>query len=553
MTNYIDLTKLFIRSLRINKHNRKGGKFFFYALILLTIIFAFIPILFIYTLFVYNAMDKLNRVDFATTGLEALLFVIAIFSFIFAFNVLLNELYFSEDIENMLPLPVKPETIAASKFTSCFLIENVFLFIFLILGILAYTLALKLPVYNLLISLIGIIFLPLIPMILCTIVLFVVINILRKFLTNKAIKNIGFVLLGIFILLTFYALWKISSFNFEKYIESFALGDHKFLEVMRYLVPSVSLFTKGVSTGNFGYILLSILVSIVYFVIMVLLAKKLYYNSVVDITSKDTESKKRSLKAINDFEVRNPIVQYFFKDIKLIFRSPTFFINCIVINIIWPVLIYLIFKIALPTYNISFMRDALSNNNPLFLTRLTMLVIGISIIIPSFNSLASSAFSREGKNYHFMKYIPVKYGIQWREKYFLSFIISFIGIIIYALPFFIIIHVPLLRILLYLVLIILSISIVSLLGLLIDSVYPKLIWDDEADSLRENYNAFIAMGYSILLFVILCGGGYYLIKKGLIPLSLFTFIALLILITGNVILYAKSDEKITKNIIKQEV
>ena len=226
MTNYIDLTKLFIRSLRINKHNRKGGKFFFYALILLTIIFAFIPILFIYTLFVYNAMDKLNRVDFATTGLEALLFVIAIFSFIFAFNVLLNELYFSEDIENMLPLPVKPETIAASKFTSCFLIENVFLFIFLILGILAYTLALKLPVYNLLISLIGIIFLPLIPMILCTIVLFVVINILRKFLTNKAIKNIGFVLLGIFILLTFYALWKISSFNFEKYIESFALGDH---------------------------------------------------------------------------------------------------------------------------------------------------------------------------------------------------------------------------------------------------------------------------------------------------------------------------------------
>ena len=553
MINYLDLTKLFIRSLRINKHNKKGNTFFFYSLIFIIILFGFIPILIIYTILIFNTMFKLNSVDMAIPGYEAILCVMSIFSFVFGFNVLLNELYFSEDIENILPLPVKPETLVASKFTSCFLIENIILFIFLIVGTLAYILALRLPLTNLLLAIIGIIFLPLIPMVLCTIILFITINLLRKFLSNKAIKKVGYLLLILFIVFAFFILWKIATFNFEKYVESFALGNHKFLEVMRYLIPSVYLFTKGITKGSILYILLSVLVSIAYFGIMLLLAKYLYYNSVVDLGSKDTDSKKASYKAINNFKVKNPIIQYFWKDIKIIFRSPTFFINCIVINIIWPVLTFLIFKISLPDYNITFMRNAITNNNTLFLTRLIILVIGVSIIVPSFNSLASSAFSREGKNYHFIKYIPIRYGIQWREKYFLSFILSFIGIIVYSLPFFILIHVPFLKVLLYLLLIVLCISIVTLTGLLIDSVYPKLIWDDEADSLRENYNAFIAMGYSILLFAILCGGGYYLIKHKIITLSLFTIISLLILIIGNILLYIISKKKISYNIINQEI
>ena len=553
MKSYIDLTKLFIRSLRINKHNRKGGKFFFYSLILITILFAFIPILIIYTGFVYDTMSRLNQVNFATIGFEALLFIISIFSFIFSFNVLLNELYFSEDIENILPLPVKHEIIVGSKFTSCFLIENSILFIFLILGALAYILALKLPVYHLIISLIGIIFLPLIPMILCTIILFITINLLKLFLSSKAIKKIGYLLLGLFILLTFYLLWKMAYFDFEEYIEQFTSGNHTFLKIMRYIIPSVYFFTKGITNGSIINILLSIIISLLYFVIMLLFAKILYYNSVADITSKDTDSKKSSFISINNFKVKKPIVQYFWKDIKIIFRSPTFFINCIIINIIWPILVFLIFKISLPDYNLSFMRNAIANNDTLFLTRLIILVIGVSIIIPSFNSLASSAFSREGKNYHFIKYIPIKYGIQWREKYFLSFILSFIGIIFYSLPFFILIKTPLFTIILYLLLIILCISLVSLTGLLIDSIYPKLIWDDEADSLRENYNAFIAMGYSIILFAILCGGGYYLIKHHIISLSIFTIISLSVLSIGNIILYLISNKKISHNIINQEI
>ena len=552
MRQYLDLTKLFIRSLRINKLNKKGGKTPFYILIAILVLLVFLPILAIYTIFVFETMRKLNDVDMAVAGFEALLFIICIFSFVFGFSVLLNELYFSEDIENILPLPVKSETLLASKFTSCFIVENVILFVFLLLAVVSYVFSLDLPNIYILISLIGIIFLPMIPMILCTLFLFAIMRVLKKFLKSTSIRKIGYIFLGILVLLIFFMLWKLSSFNFEEYLEDFAAGDHTFLEIMKFVFPQVFFFTKGLNEGSFLFILLSVIINFIYFGIMVIAAKYFYYDSVVGITSKDTDSKKMSKNLITNFKVKKPTVQYFWKDIKIIFRSPTFIINCIAITIIWPLLIFLIFKIALPDYTISYMRDAIVNQDNVFNFRILLFVIGIPLIITSFNSLASSAFSREGKNFHFIKYIPLKYGLQWRVKYLVSFIISFIGIIIFTILFFLIIHLPILKILLYTLIIILCISFVSLIGLLIDSSFPKLIWDDEADSLRENYNTFIAMGYSLLLFTILCGGGYYLFDHNYITLNQFTIITLLILVIGNIILYLISNKKISRNILKQE-
>jgi ABC-2 type transport system permease protein len=497
-------------------------------------------------------MTELNEVDFAKEGLEALLYIISAFSFVFSFNVILNELYFSEDIDNILSLPVKPETLVASKFTSCFVVENVILYVFLVLGIIAYVTSLGLPIWNLILSIIGIIVLPIIPMVLCTLIVLALIYLFKRFLNSKSIKKITYGLVAVLVFISFYILWKLSSFNFQEYIENFAAGDHTFLNVMKFIFPQVRFFVEGLNDGSIIHMLLSVIISIVYFIAMVFVAKGLYYDGVVEIRNKDTNSKKSSRKILKEAKIMKPEVSYFWKDLKMIFRSPTFFINCIIINIIWPIFIITIFKIALPTYTIDFMRNEIATQNPVFSMRMLLVLLGISILVTAFNSLASSAFSREGKNYQFIKYIPMKYGLQWRVKYVVSFVISFIGIIVYTLPFFIIIGLPILSILLNIVFIILCISFVSLIGLLIDSAFPKLIWDDEADSLRENYNTFIAMGYSLLLFTVLCGGGYYLIDHKSITNEQFTIATFVILLLGNLLLYLISRKKISRNIRNQE-
>ena len=552
MSHYLNLTKLFIRSLRLNKYNKKGRKVSFYTLILLTVLFFLLPVLFIYFAFIFQTMTELNEVDFAKEGLEALLYIISAFSFVFSFNVILNELYFSEDIDNILSLPVKPETLVASKFTSCFVVENVILYVFLVLGIIAYVTSLGLPIWNLILSIIGIIVLPIIPMVLCTIIVLALIYLFKRYLNSKSIKKITYGLVAVLVFISFYILWKLSSFNFQEYIENFAAGDHTFLNVMKFIFPQVRFFVEGLNDGSIIHMLLSVIISIVYFIAMIFVAKGLYYDGVVEIRNKDTNSKKSSRKILKEAKIMKPEVSYFWKDLKMIFRSPTFFINCIIINIIWPIFIITIFKIALPTYTIDFMRNEITTQNPVFAMRMLLVLLGISILVTAFNSLASSAFSREGKNYQFIKYIPMKYGLQWRVKYVVSFVISFIGIIVYTLPFFIIIGLPILSILLNIVFIILCISFVSLIGLLIDSAFPKLVWDDESDSLRENYNTFIAMGYSLILFILLCLGGYYLFDKYIITYSTFVLGSLGILVLCNIILYLINRKRITKNIINQE-
>ena len=146
----------------------------------------------------------------------------------------------------------------------------------------------------------------------------------------------------------------------------------------------------------------------------------------------------------------------------------------------------------------------------------------------------------------------MKYGIQWRVKMFVSFLIPFIGIYLFALPFFISIQLPIYYFLLFLIISVLGILFVSFIGILIDASYPKVVWDDEADALRENYNAFIAMGFALLLFGLLCGGGYYLEHYKDISISFIMFVSLLILFIGNVILYFVAKKMVSHQIKMQE-
>ena len=551
MTNFLSLTKMFIRSLKMNKSNRSKKNVLLYIFIFaFIIIFLVIPFFLLYTFFVFSTMKKLNDIGFAQKGLEALLYVMSVFLLIFGFNSLLNKLFYSDDIENILPLPVKPEEIVASKFTSCYVIENILVFVFLILAVIAYIFSLRLPITYMLLSLIGIIFIPMMPMVYCTIILLLAINVLKNFMSTKTIKRIGFFFLMLLIFLVGLTLYKLSTFNFEVFLEDFATGDQTFISTMKYIFPSIHYFSLGLDQGSIIHIIISIGFSLLSFIIMLLVARYTYYDGVSGILGKDIKNKK--INNNDAFKVRSPLLSYYLKDLKILFRSPVFFINSIIINIVWPIILLLMFRIALPSYTITFMKNAVELQESTFFIRMLLFVLGVSIFVPTFNSIASSSFSREGKNFHFIKYIPMKYGLQWREKFLVSFSISIIGILFFSIPFFILIKLSLIKILLYTIIMVLCVSIVSLIGLLIDSLMPKLIWEDEIDSLRENYNSFIAMGYSLLLFGLFFIG-CSIAKNYHFSFSLLAIIYIVVLSLLCYILYVLSKKKISHNIINQEL
>ena len=156
MSNYFPLVKTLLKSIRRVESNNKRTKHLFRLLTAFTIMFIIIPFLLISASFIYDTTIQLLEIEYETIGLKIMCYVMCIFTFIFSFSVLLNELFLSNDIEKLIPLPIKPIELLASKFTMCFILENIIQVVLTFACILGYVMALNIGAPNILLSVIAI-------------------------------------------------------------------------------------------------------------------------------------------------------------------------------------------------------------------------------------------------------------------------------------------------------------------------------------------------------------------------------------------------------------
>lgn len=550
MTNYLSLVKVFIRSLSMTKPSTKKQMIVTKILLALVSLFIILPFVVVSGLFIYTVTNSLVEYNYETIGLEFMCILLCVFTFIFSFNVILNELYFTGDIENLLPLPLKPREIVGAKIASIFCAESLVQLLVIFFSVIGFFFALGLSFKNFLLGILGMITLPMIPIIYCSIISLLIMSFTRFIKNKETIRKVGLVFVLAVLMLFVYFLGALQNFDLELYIEGFVNGDQTFLHVMRGIFPHINLFIDILVTGSIRSLLLYILVNIGFIVVLLVLADVCYFKGVVGLSSKDTASKKSSSNILNNIKVENPTNSYFKKEIFTLFRTSSYFLNCILINFIWPIFVYVICKLKFPDLTLSKLKNLVTSTDNNTLIIIFMFVIGVSILLPALNSIASSSFSREGKNFYFMKYIPMDYSSQVYVKLLVSFIIAFIGVNVFSLIFYLVIGLKVSTAFIFLIISFLAILFICSLGIIIDSINPKLVWDDELNALRENSNNFIVMGISIFMFIVLAGLCYLLYKSFGLALA-FTSI-LLILILLNAIVYDLNRRFTVKNIVEQE-
>lgn len=550
MTNYLSLAKVFIRSLSMTKPSTKKQMIVTKLLLVLVSLLIILPFVVVSGLFIYTVTNSLVEYNYETIGLEFMCILLCVFTFIFSFNVILNELYFTGDIENLLPLPLKPREIVGAKIASIFCAESLVQLLVIFFSVIGFFFALGLSFKNFLLGILGMITLPMIPIIYCSIISLLIMSFTRFIKNKETIRKVGLVFVLAVLMLFVYFLGALQNFDLELYIEGFVNGDQTFLHVMRGILPHINLFIDILVTGSIRSMLLYILVNIGFIVVLLGLADVCYFKGVVGLSSKDTASKKSSSNILNNIKVENPTNSYFKKEIFTLFRTSSYFLNCILINFIWPIFVYVICKLKFPDLTLSKLKNLVTSTDNNTLIIIFMFVIGVSILLPALNSIASSSFSREGKNFYFMKYIPMDYSSQVYVKLLVSFIIAFIGVNVFSLIFYLVIGLKVSTAFIFLIISFLAILFICSLGIIIDSINPKLVWDDELNALRENSNNFIVMGISIFMFIVLAGLCYLLYKSFGLALA-FTSI-LLILILLNAIVYDLNRRFTVKNIVEQE-
>lgn len=551
MTNYLNLVKVLYKSNKMSSSNSLNKKILLKTLLFFVVIFIIIPFILTCGFLVGVVTHKLLEIDYETIGLEVMCFVTLLFTFVFSLSVVINELYFSNDVERLLPLPLKPVEIVMAKFTTAYIKEN-----FMQIGIIAassigFLLVVKESLLNFVLSLVGILTLPIIPTIYCCIISMFLMAFTRRIKNKETVKQISVIIVFIIFLVFTLLIGSLQNVNFEEYIMKFAEGDHRFLYVMEAIFPHVKSFVLTLYNASIIEFIKYILINALFILGFIFISNKLYFKGLVDLNTKDTKSKKSKKSLKDSITIHSPKTSYVLKEVKTLLRTPPLFINCIIVNIIWPLLVYFMYKLAVKDGTMKDISIKLSNWDQKTVVTYLVVFLTISILVPSIASIASSSFSREGKHFSFMKYIPMSIEDQWFVKVFTAFIISFIGINMYQIPYFIFMKLPIFLGLVLFILSTLIIIFMSLLGVYIDSIQPKLIWDDELNALRENTNNFLVAGLSLLLLFVLCLVSYKMYTMN-INVMYICLTELGIIVVLNIVMIIITKIYGYKNIMSQE-
>ena len=118
---------------------------------------------------------------------------------------------------------------------------------------------------------------------------------------------------------------------------------------------------------------------------------------------------------------------YYFKELKMLFRTSAFFLSCVVGSLIFPIFMIIpmmtsrgeMFK------HINIVDYATNHSG-----NILIYCFGFIMFVSSAGAIASTAISREGKNAFFMKYIPLDYTTQILAKILVCITINMVNVLV---------------------------------------------------------------------------------------------------------------------------
>ena len=473
--------------------------------------------------------------DFAVMGQEGIILslafsMVSFIIFIFGIIYVLTTFYFSKDIEALLPLPLKADEILSAKFITVLIYEYLTELIVLLPVIIGYGVKANTGISYWMISIIIFLLLPVMPLVLASILNMVIMRFTNLGKHKDAFRVVGGILaifsgLGVNLLVQ-----KASSSNMgeQNLLEVFAKGNNSMMNLLGGMFPTsklaaLALVSTSVNKGIMN-LLLFILITVISFGVFMILARILYFKGVMG--SSESFSKRKELKSKEFDKItseNSKIKSYVIKELRVVFRTPAFLLNCVVGTIVFP--IFMIIYGFMDPNNIQMLTKITGEvKDPKLIGIILGVAFSVILFISGSNAMASTSISREGELMFINKYIPITYREQIFSKIISSVIVNMISIILIT-AMIIILKLPLSLIISIFIISILGSVFTSTLGVVIDINRPKLNWDNEQKAVKQNINSFISFVISILI-----GGlNIYLFFK-LKPTLLIGFISLVVVI-----------------------
>lgn len=558
MKVFLQLMKITSSSVEPSIDEKKRSKAFSTVMSIIILFLIFIPVTVFVGFIVYaltNALTAYENIGIVPLGLSLMLHIVSVFSLVFGFNVILSVFYFSSDLDYLLPLPVSPMKIVGAKFTSTMLSENIMEGILVLGALVGFLFGYRsnINIVSILSAMIGIITFPIVPLSYCAIICMVLMY-FSRFIKNKdnVSKITAFSTVVLLVALIIF-LNLSGGFDPELFAHRLLNGDLGVFNVLNVIFFQVRFLSAAVA-GDILSLLIYILINAVSFGVVLALSCKLYFKAVVSLNGgqgKTSEIKAAELdKAIKS---SSHLSAYFKKELKILVRTPAYLMNCVGINLIWPIFIYLFVILQKQSNFLGDYIDKLKSGDSDSALTLILTVFGVSVILTALNCLASSAITREGKHFEVMRYMPVDLMTQLNSKALVSIVISGAGLVIYIISAFIIFGISPLLIAYSVVLSIACVVFTAYLGIYLDTINPKLVWEDEINALRGNYHVFFNMAIAIIITAVIFVGMKLLFKFNILPFAAILIAILVLTVILSLSFYALCKTKGIKNLLKIEM
>ena len=514
MSKFIALARILLKTGTKSSSNKKNKKQIKGALLGLLLIIAFTPMAVGFGKFLSEAYDGLHAIGQEAVILGFGLSVVSIVIFFFGIFYAMGIFYFSMDVENLLPLPFKPWHIMGAKFTVVLIYEYLTEIIFFAPTLISYGIKSSGGILYYIYGVIIFLLLPIVPLVIASII-----NMIIMRFTNIAKNKDRFRLLGGIIAMCFGVGINIYIQRFSQnasqstITEMFSKGNNSLLSFATKIFPSTKIAVNSlINTTNIqGFInlILFIMIAVIALIIFIILGESLYFKGVMGVS--ETTSKRKTLsnlELIKSTSQNSSLKIYILKELKLLFRTPIYFMNCVLMNFLWPIF----FMIPVFTQKgggsqlktiTKFLQDGRSAGIVL------AAFFAFMVFASSSNGISTTAISREGKNLYVLKYIPMKYKQQLMAKVLSAVVLGIAGMIMVSILGIILFKISLGLLLLMLIVGIVGILLTSFIGIFIDLNFPKLQWNTEQEAVKRNFNVMI----SIIICLALGGLTVFIIIK----------------------------------------
>jgi len=232
-------------------------------------------------------------------------------------------------------------------------------------------------------------------------------------------------------------------------------------------------------------ILLFIGLSMIVILLFGFIGNRLYFKSIIGFSESFSKSVQISQNAYGGkLNKKYKIFTLISREFKTLIRTPDYLINCIVPNLLYPLVIPVIFFTDIISELVVYLKLNIYTEY--------FVLFGFCVVLfqSGSNSTAATSISRDGKDIFILKYMPIKYKTYLHTKLATSMITGSITLLIVLIIFFIF-DIPLATLGLFMVPSVMVIIFLSQLGVILDLYSPKVNWDNEWQAVRKNINPII--------------------------------------------------------------